>query len=159
GGLRATARIEAIEIPSLVRHALLPGRMPQFSPSGHLVFAQDDKLWAVAFDAGRLAVNGSPMVIAESLRSIANIPLFAVGRDGSLAFVPGTTSQLGTVVWIDRAGKSAPVFDNPEAFEIVRLSPNGAEIAANALSPEGSDLWVYDIQRGTRLRLTTKGNN
>jgi Tol biopolymer transport system component len=39
------------------------------------------------------------------------------------------------------------------------LSPDGRWLAATVEGESGSDVWVYDLQRGTRTRLTAGGEN
>ena len=40
----------------------------------------------------------------------------------------------------------------------LRVSPNGRQVATVIESDEGSDIWIYDVERGTRLRLTSEGS-
>ena len=125
-------------------------------PTGHLLYAQETSVLAVAFDAARLEVTGGPVPLTDGI-----FPgQFTVAGDQALAFVPRSTTIAveGMLAWVDRAGRVTP-FPQPRAqFETPRLSPDGRRVAV-AVTNEGGggDIWVYDADRPTRTRLTFEG--
>jgi dipeptidyl aminopeptidase/acylaminoacyl peptidase len=159
GSGRRTGRIEAIERRTLARHSLVEGSHPQLASSGDLIFEQEGRIWAVKFDAKRLAVIGSPVPVVESVRTVAGQALFSASRDGSLAYISGDAGSHRSLVWIDRAGKTSVAIDAQGEFQSPRLSPDGQRVLVSVSDESSIDLWSYEFDRGTRLRLTTAGTN
>ena len=74
---------------------MVQGASATATSSGHLVFAREDVLYAVPFDADRLEITGSPTPVVQGLfrGSNANVSGFAaysLTRQGTLVYVPGT---------------------------------------------------------------------
>jgi Tol biopolymer transport system component len=59
------------------------------------------------------------------------------------------------LVWVDQQGIEQPVTDNPFAYSAPRLSPDGQRIAC--LEGRESQVYVYDLTRGTNSPLTAEG--
>ncbi len=77
----------------------------------------------------------------------------AVSANGSLVYVPGGTTgeSQRSVVAVDRQGRTSPQAGLPlDAYRNVRVSPDGARLA---LATE-DDVWIYDVARANRSRLT-----
>jgi len=154
------ARIEAIELQARARHPLVEGTNPQLAATGHLVFEQRGGIWAVKFDPKRLAVVGAPVPVVESVRfTFGNQALFSAARDGSLAYIAGNLGTNRSLVWIDRAGKTTAALQAQGGFQSPRLSPDGKRVVVSVSDGSNLDLWSYEFERGTRLRLTTSGSN
>ena len=102
---------------------------------------------------------GSPVPIAESVHlTFAGQALFATARDGSLVYVGGSPEVRRSLVWLDRTGKIEVAVDAQGEFQSPRLSPDGKRVVVS-VSDAALDLWAYEFERGTRMRLTTRGNN
>ena len=150
-------------------------------PSGHLVYSREATLFALPFDAARLAVTGSPVPVQEGIQQTARVgggqsgaAQVAWSDQGTFVFVPGsTTSTVRSLVWIDRQGQEEPA-SAPErpylAGSALRISPDGSQVALSILpesqsrvpattarSAFASDLWVWHIARGSLTRLTFTG--
>ena len=150
--------IEAVELATGERHPLLEGASPKLSPDGDLLFVRDGKIWATKFDATRLAVVGTAVPLVESVGFAdgdAGEGGFATSRDGSLVYLAGEASS--SLVWLDCQGAATPAWPDELRLRNPRLSPDGRRVAANGTS--AADLWVFDLERGARLRLTTDGFN
>jgi eukaryotic-like serine/threonine-protein kinase len=85
--------------------------------------------------------------------------LFSVSRNGSLTYVPSGGEATASIVWLDRTGKTARALDDQRNFIYPRLSPDGRRVAASVTTGSLLDLWTFDLERGSRLRLTTEGTN
>ena len=74
-----------------------------------------------------------------------------------MAYVPGTGAAEAPVqlVWVDRDGRSSPVVEDRAVYGYPRVSPDGQAIAVTI----GFEVWVYDVERGTRIRLTNEGDS
>lgn len=64
------------------------------------------------------------------------------------------------MVWVERNGEATPISSDRVPFRVPQLSPNGKLIAV-LVSDETrrSDIWIYDVDGGTKRRLTTEGHN
>jgi eukaryotic-like serine/threonine-protein kinase len=152
-------RIEAIDLKTRARHPLVEGSTPRLAVTGDLLFTREGRIWATRFDSKRLAAIGVPVQLVESVALADADALFTLSRDGSLAYVPRTAQAAGALVWLDRTGISTAVLPDKLALLYPRLSPDGTHVAASVTTESGLDLWTFDLERGSRLRLTTEHNN
>jgi len=158
--LIALLDLETKEKRVLLR-AGLDAAVPHYLRTGHIVFARSGELLAVPFDPSRREVRGSPTpVISGIYTSSRGIPYYAVSPVGVLCYAPGAVAdELRTLVWVDRDGNETPIVQG-QIYEVPRLSPDGQRVAATVHSDTGShDIWIFDVDRGTRTRVTTGGNN
>jgi eukaryotic-like serine/threonine-protein kinase len=156
---RAGGRILAVDLRTRARHVLVDGNSPQLAATGDLLFEREGGIWAVGFDAAGLTTVGTPVRVVDSVRAFGAQAVFSVSRDGSLVHVSGDADPDATMVWIDRTGKPTPAIGTRADYQSPRLSPDGTRVVVSIPSASGSDLWVYEFERGTRLRLTTAGSN
>ena len=151
--------IEAVDLKTRARHPLVDGSTPKLAATGDMLFTRQGRLWATRFDSERLAVIGTPVPLVESVALADNEGLFSVSRDGSLAYLPGAAQAAGALVWLDRTGASTSVLPDKLALLYPRLSRDGRHVAASVSTESGLDLWTFDLERGSRLRLTTENSN
>ena len=132
---------------------LFEGAIPRFA-SGHILYAREDSLWAVAFDEDALEPEGNPFLVQEDVARPNTTVQFQVAEDGTLVYVPGGFGfSAPAAVWVDREGRQEPIPMSEDSYRSVRLSPDGTRLALQEFQMP-SDLWVYDIARGTLNRLT-----
>ena len=137
------------------------GEFPRYVPTGHLIYAVDSTLWAVAFDADRLEAIGDAVPVLEGVASgNFNAVQYSVADDGSLSYVSGGASgNARTFVWVDRAGEETPLPLPPREYLSPRLSPDGRRVAVGVRVPGGSwAVWVFDVVSAAGLQLTHEGN-
>jgi Tol biopolymer transport system component len=152
GGVQR-ARIEAVVVDTGKRQVLIENaRYPRYASSGHLVFFRDGGLYAVPFDAGRLAVTGQPMAVAAAVQQDASgAPLAEVSSAGSLIYGRDDVSS-AQLVWVSRQGVEQLLTDTPRAYLSPRLSADKLRVAVGV----GGDLWIQDTIRSTFTRLTAQ---
>ncbi len=154
------AGIEALDPDSRSRTFLLEGDSPRYVSSGHLVFARDSTLWAVGFDAQTLEVRGDPVPVVENVSRSSTEAFYAVGVDGALAFLPGGSASAKSLLWVDRKGNATPIEGLPtDNYLDLSLSPDQKRVAATVRGPDGENIWVLDLERGSRNQLTLDGTN
>ena len=140
----------------------VPGYSPaQFAASGHLVYAQaTGGLVAVPFDPARGELTGSAIPLLERIDMMRGGSAFAVSATGTLVYLPARTElPRRTLVLVDRDGRSTPVPAPRGAYSHPRLSRDGNRLAVALESENGADIWLVDVHRGTRQRLTGGGFN
>ena len=147
----------------------LAGVSPHYVSTGHLVYAAEDgSVRAVPFDAASLDVTGNPVPLVEGVSvkgsGAAN---FSISENGQFVYVPGDAAAglnlTSRLVVTGRNGAGTLLADIEGLAWYPRFSPDGARVAvAVAQSPGNNtdaDLWVLDVERGTRTRLTFGGSN
>jgi serine/threonine protein kinase/Tol biopolymer transport system component len=149
GGI--TTRIGVASLDTAESHTLIDGYLPRYSPTGHLLYMDQGTLWATRFDTHRMEVTGSPVAIQEGVVESQIGAQYAIAADGTLVYSQGSAPEL---VWIDRAGESSPLLALG-AVGHPRVSPDGRRLAGVM----GSDIWILDLSRHTRERLTFDGSN
>lgn len=131
----------------------------RYVPTGHLVYVLGGTLLAVPFDAAALTVQGGPVPLVDDVGMSTDgvMAYFAVSNDGTLAYVPGDAAggqTNRTLVWVDRQGRETAIKGMPSRrYSQIRLSPDGTRIAL-VIQEENNDIWIWDLARETRLRLT-----
>lgn len=127
-----------------------------FAPPGYLLYVNQGTLVAVPFDTSSLKVTGDPVTVAERIADVGENHEFdfSVSGDGTLAYQTGSIASQFT--WFDRTGKKLGVVGEPANADHVALSPDGSSAAAGLLDADGraSDIWLYDLNRGTTSRIT-----
>ena len=141
-------RVDLIEGGSDARYIL----------TGHLAYALDDGLFAVAFDLDSLNVLGGPVSLVEGVaRASGNIVSsanYAVADNGTLFYLSGGGEANSPLVWVDRNG-AVDVLDTvpPNVYESPRLSPDDQRLLVVA----DGDAWIYDLASGRESRVTSDG--
>ncbi len=144
------------------------GSNPHYSPTGHLLYGVDGTVRAVPFDLDRLEATGnSAPVLTDVITKDSGAANFAFSSNGSVVFVTGTTKLLSNseLVLVDRSGRATPVTETTADYHHPRFTPDGQRVAVTIPAVQGvlieskSDIWVLDLNRGTRVNLTFEGTN
>ena len=139
---------------------LLPGTHPQYAPTGHLVYAQGNRILAVGFDVARLEMTGTPAPVVENvLRRKGGVAQFSFSDNGLMMYVPADVVEpQHRLVWVDRLGRTEPVRDVAFGPHVKpRLSPEGNRIASFFVGYSAFDIWVYDLVTGNLQPVTLDG--
>jgi eukaryotic-like serine/threonine-protein kinase len=173
--VRGASRWDQAEIVAQV-----PGSQPKvlvrggsdarYVPTGHLVYAVGDVLFAVAFDLSRLEVKGGPVPIVTGVqRAIAPAQNtaaanYGISDRGALVYlntVAAPNAVQTTLGMVDRNGAVRRLDVPPAIYRSPRVSPDGRQLAVETVSDTGqSIIWVYDLTGGKAIRrLTQEGNN
>ncbi len=136
------------------------GAGAQYVPTGHLLYTQGGGLVAVPFDPAR-GVAGSPVPLLERPDvDPSGSAAFAVSASGRLVYIPHPdVLPVRSLVSVDRNGRATLLSETRGAYEHPRLSPDGRRVVVAIESESGSDIWIYDLERGHRTRLTGGGVN
>jgi Tol biopolymer transport system component len=125
---------------------------PVYSPTGHILYHRHPAnagVWALPFSLARHEATGEPFMVAPD----ADVP--SVSADGTLVHVKGTASRMTQLVWVDRSGKVLGAIGPPqEQWPFPELSADGRHVAIAAKENDVDDVWIHDVERGTRTRLS-----
>jgi serine/threonine-protein kinase len=132
------------------------GTWGRYLTSGHLVYVNNAKLFAVPFDPDRLEVHGTPVPVLEDVAYSAAWGSAEIdfSRAGTLVYRSSKAgSGLVTIQWLDESGNTRPLLPVPGNYLSPTLSPDGSRLAVSS----AGDIWVYELGRGSMTRLTFGG--
>ena len=125
---------------------------PVYASSGHILFYRKlvtPGVWAAPFSLDRLEVTGEPFLVAAS----GSEP--SVSEGGTLVYASGSNLVANQLVWLDRTGEPrSKIGESLDFIQNPHISPDGNTVAVGAADKDNRDVWLHDIQRGTRTRLT-----
>ncbi len=131
--------------------------------SGHALFVRDGVLLAQKLDLAAGRLTGDATMLAQG-------PVPGLMFDGRFSASSDTLVYLDwkqgvledeALAIFDRAGQRHGTVGEPAGYFIPNFSPDGARLAvarSDGRSPH-RDIWVFDVVRGTRLRLTLEGSD
>jgi len=123
-----------------------------YSNSGHLLYRRDggnEGLWAMPFSVSTLAVSDRRFLID----SAGNWP--SVSDEGRLSYIRGATEDRYELVWMDRSGQVQATIGQPQpGIFTPSLSPDGKWVAVSANEEGNRDIWLHDVGRGSKRRLS-----
>lgn len=127
-----------------VRELAVQGVEPIYAATGHLVFRQDDELFAVLFDLESLEARG---------RAISLVNRVAYGphlsQDGTLVYVAERVAGSARLVWVDRRGVPSPIPGERRSYTHIDLSGNGTS-ALLQITDGIAGIYAGDLERGSR---------
>ncbi len=145
------------------RMLLQGGSFPRYVDTGHIIYARNGSLLAVPFDLDRLEVAGAAVPVLDDvwMDSLGTgAAQFSVARSGALAYIGESAGvPQRSLVWVDREGHAEPVTEERRGFWVPRLSPLGGQVAVSVLESLNGDVWLYDLSRHTKTRLTFGKND
>ena len=126
------------------------------SATGHILYVHervpvslDGDLWAVPVEPGTWTASGEAFLIARH----AYHP--SVSADGTLAYRSSPGSSRGHLSWVDRTGRVISTSDQPQVgMTSPTLSPDGRFVAVWGKEQGKTDIWLHDVERGSRTRLS-----
>ena len=147
------------------------GQSPRYLASpdgtGYLVYVNRATLFAIPFDLATLETRGTAVRVLDDVAYgfQMNAGLFAVSRAGTLIYrrARSAAAAMTTMQWISASdgvtSKKEPLRATPGAYQMPRLSPDGKRIALVISEGANQDIWVFDLQRDARTKLTFGGMN
>ena len=148
-GSPGNSEIVLLDLESGRQDALARGDWPVYSPTGHIVYQSENALWALPFSAETLRASGELFPVSGS-GSLAS-----VSRDGTLVYLPGDKTGLQQLIWRDREGQKLGTIGAPQPLILMPvLSPDGSQVVVQARENDSLDIWVHEVARGLKRRLT-----
>lgn len=135
---------------------IVAGGTPRLIGRDILLFDREGALWAAPFDRRNLRLAGEPIAVHDGLRTANAGVLYGSSDSGMLAFMPAASVPRASLVWIDRKGRMSPALPSQAAYAEPQLSPDGKRVVVT-MQATVADLSVYDLDRGSGVRLTTGG--
>jgi serine/threonine-protein kinase len=153
------AVVSLVDNPQRLKKIVLPnaGMSPRYLPTGHLVYGAHGTLFAVPFDPVRLEVRGKAVAVLEDLSTAVQLGTVQVDfdRQGSALYRKGQRLGRTIVEWLSFDGTATPIWNEPGYYQVPRVSPDGTRTALAIADGASQDVWVYDNERGDKVRLTS----
>ncbi len=131
---------------------LTEGAYPAYSPSGHILYQTnryEGGLWALPFSLAILKSSGEAFPVSEHQGAPS------VAADETLISIDsfqGETHQLG---WRDETGARLELVGQPQTYmRYPALSPDAKRVAVQGEDGENYDIWIHDLARSIKTRLT-----
>ena len=124
--------------------------------NGYLLFVREDTLMAQPFSLSNLSTTGDPVPLAEHVNVNTTFRgVIAASNNGVLVYQGAQDSAGWTLAWVDRDGKHSDFADLGRYFG-PSISPDGKQVAVAVSERPGAnqDIWIYDLARSTKTRLT-----
>jgi serine/threonine-protein kinase len=152
----AASRVEVLSIETGLRQLLAPSATNvQYAAPGHVVYAGNGllagSLWAAPFDMKTLTVTGHSVRVQDSIHTLGGIGFFALGRTGTLAYLPRGGRAPQELVWVG-PGQQPETVAAPEGNLLFpRLSPDGTRLAISLRQGygPGTGIWLFDMKNPT----------
>jgi serine/threonine protein kinase len=144
------------------RIAVTADSRAEYAAPGYLFYVREAALFAQPFDVARLDVTGDAVIIAEDVRTnVGNgNSAFTVSSNGVLVYrTMGDLSR--TLAWYDRDNRVlGTVTGSPAIYQKLALVPGEHSVVAGIREKfTPSDLWKIDLDRGTKIRITSDPGN
>ncbi len=159
-GNEAVYSIRGVDFETGKLGTRVPGVAGIYTSNGQLLYVTyNGTLMGVGFDPQTLTTRGRPAALIEGLDvRLTGLTDFAVSESGTLVYVAGGLNAAEDFVWVSRTGELTvvdPDWGDPE-FENFELSPDGKR-AAVTISASRQDIWIKQLDRGAKSRLTFGG--
>lgn len=146
----ASATILVRDLESGREEMLWPGGNAVYARTGHVLYQPQlgrAEVWARPFSLKTLKATGEAFQVLKGGTEVS------LAEDGTLVYLDDPSTALA---WVDRKGERTGSVGKPlENFFFPALSPDGRQVAVETMENANLDIWVYDLERGARTRLTS----
>jgi len=128
------------------------------TPEGVLLYVVSGRIEARRFDTKSLSLVGDTRTIglAAAGTTLTQPAMLSASAD-VLVFAASTVPYGNRLEAVDRSGRRLRLWNEPEAQNWPRISPDGRFLARQRVDElrNTPDIWVEDLERGTNVRVTT----
>jgi eukaryotic-like serine/threonine-protein kinase len=134
---------------------LIPTRSNAIYASGNLLFVRDTALLAQPFDVDSRQFKGDPTVLNADVQVDGTVwrGIFSASDDRTLIYQPGLVTTGMALTWLDRSGREVGTASARDAYRQIQISPDNKSLVLS-IGESLTALWVYDLARNTKTRLT-----
>ena len=128
-----------------------------YAAPGYLLFVRDNTLMAQRFNPRSLALEGEAKPVADHVAVNTDTwrSIVTASANGELLYQHGAAGGGSQLIWYDASGKPGePVLAETADYYSPALSPDGSKLAFDIETNGVGDIWVVDLARHTKTRLT-----
>ena len=128
-----------------------------YAAPGYLLFVRDNTLMLQGFNLRSLALEGGAKPMADHVAVNTDVwrSILTASANGELLYQHGAADGGSQLVWYDASGKQGePVLPETADYHWPNLSPDGSKLAFGLETNGIADIWVVDIARHTKTRIT-----
>ena len=136
------------------------GSAASYAPTGHLIYALANDLFAIAFDPDTMETSGTAVSLEQGLARagftvISDTANYGMSEDGSLVYRADRGAiQQRILVWVDAEGNDTPVGAPIDDYRWTSVSPDGDRVALTIYDGTQNDIYIWNFARQTPTRLT-----
>jgi Tol biopolymer transport system component len=157
---RSSIRVGSVDSPETKQ--VIESDSRAMYASGYVFFVRQSTLFAQPFDTARLEASGEPVQIAEDVRTfpLNGRSAFSASVNGILVYRSGATRSGRALAWHDRQGRQISIVpDSTAMYGAMSLESDDRRVIAEIEDGSESDLWMIDLDQGTRSRITSEGKS
>ena len=145
------SRLEILDSAG-VRHEILEvNASAEFAPPAKLLFWRHGSIYAQDLDLNKWRLEAEPALLVDGVGlTINEWSTFSISAEETLVYHLATALPW-RLEWRDRAGKLLTAATDEGDYDFPALSPDGSRVAYVA---GNMTVWVLDLARGVRTRLT-----
>ncbi|MDB4324706.1 serine/threonine-protein kinase [bacterium] len=124
--------------------------------SGHLLYRAGSTLMAHPFDLSTLELAGDRLPVASDVTGGAiswGGAQFGASEDDVLVHLRGRQAAQSVLTWRDHDGNLLETIGEPGGYWDPALSNDGSRLAV-AVGTDAADIWIYELERDARKRVT-----
>ena len=146
---------EVVEVASGKRRTLKEGvSFARYAVSGHLLFVQDDSLWAQELDLDEMELKGEPKLVRQGAGvNREGAAQYSVSEEGTLAYLSITGGGLRKFVWVGLDGKTIDANGKHGYFVRPDLSPDDKKVVFR----DENAIQMLDLETDNLTILTSGG--
>jgi len=135
----------------------MPGSNPRYLPTGHVLFAQADRVFVAPFDLNRVEFSGSPQAVHPRAWVDQGQMQLDVSTAGTVVYMPVSRGDSQALVTVDLEGQVVPLI--PDGLSFIsfndpRISRDGRRLL---ISVEGGAIWMVDLDTQTPTLMSESG--
>ena len=135
----------------------MQGSNPRYLPTGHLLFAQTNRVFVAPFDIDEMKITGQAVPVLERAWVDQGQVQAAFADNGTVVYIPNARGQTQALVSVDRDGKVEELAPGGLPFASLndpRFSPDGRRLM---LSVDSGAIWMFDLDTQTPTLMTEEG--
>jgi len=135
----------------------MPGFDPRYLPTGHVLFAQGDRVFVAPFDLNRVEFTGIQREVHPRAWVDQGEMQLDVSAEGTVVYMPVSRGESQSLVTVDLEGQVAPLL--PDGLPFVsyndpRISRDGRRVL---ITVEGGAIWMVDLDTQTPTLMSESG--
>jgi serine/threonine protein kinase/Tol biopolymer transport system component len=153
-----SGRLFALDLDTLKLKDLdMAGSNARYLATGHVLFAQSERVFVAPFDVGRLEFTGAPTAVHPRAWVDQGQMQLDISADGTVAYMPISRGEGQALVAVDLDGKVEQLLPDGLPFVSLndpRMSRDGRQLL---LSVEGGAIYMIDLDTQTPTLMSESG--